>query len=152
MAYARETKVPVDRSRAELEKVLKRYGATRFAYAEEPTQATIAFELADRRVRVRVPFPSWDDEAIKYTDQGYERSDSSRERALDQLTRSRWRAVVLVIKAKLESVEAGIETFDEAFLAWLLVPGTGRTVGEDVVPRLVRSYETGETPPLLPKL
>lgn len=150
MTYAADTRVPVERSRGELERTLKRYGATRFAYAQEPDIVTVAFELDLRRVRLRIPMPN--PAEYTHTRGGVRRTDNSWAGAVEQAERARWRAVVLVVKAKLESVEAGIETLEEAFLAWLLVPGTGRTVGEDVVPRIEQAYESGETPLLLPKL
>ena len=42
--------------------------------------------------------------------------------------RRRWRALLLVIKAKLESVESGIETFEEAFASQIVL-ANGQTVG-----------------------
>ena len=42
-------------------------------------------------------------------------------------TRRRWRCLLITIKAKLECIETGIETFEEAFLAHI-VTETGQTI------------------------
>jgi len=55
----------------------------------------------------------------------------------------------LVIKAKLEGVEAGITTIDDEFLAQILVPGTDQTVGDSVRPDIARAYEVRGHRPLL---
>ena len=56
---------------------------------------------------------------------------------------------MLCIKAKLESVASGIETFEEAFLAHVIVDD-GQTVYDYVRPKLVEIAETGAIVPLLP--
>jgi len=55
----------------------------------------------------------------------------------------------LVIKAKLEAVETGITTFQDEFLAHIMLPD-GSTVSEFVGPQLEIAYENGEMPRLLP--
>ena len=47
----------------------------------------------------------------------------------EQACRERWRALVLCLKGKLESIESGIETFEQAFLAHTFLP-SGETFGE----------------------
>jgi hypothetical protein len=42
--YAADTKVPVERSRLEIERTLKRYGADRFAYFSETGRTIVMFE------------------------------------------------------------------------------------------------------------
>jgi hypothetical protein len=54
-----------------------------------------------------------------------------------------------VIKAKLEAVQAGIVTFEEEFLAHILLP-SGETVGEWATPQLEDIYEAGGMPEVLP--
>ncbi len=58
---------------------------------------------------------------------------------LDQKNRQRARALMLVIKAKLESVESGVETFEEAFLANVM-GADGRTVYEAIQPAIATQY------------
>ena len=68
--------------------------------------------------------------------------------AWEQALRTRWRALLLCIKAKLESVESGIETFDTAFMAQIVLPD-GRTVEERVLPEIEKAYLTGVAPTTL---
>jgi hypothetical protein len=69
--------------------------------------------------------------------------------AWEQACRSRWRALFLCIKAKLESIESGIETFEDAFLAHIQMPD-GKTVAEHVKPNIAIAYQTNPMQPLLP--
>lgn len=129
--YAEDTKVPVEQSRAEIERTLERYGATAFAYAAERRQATVMFEAESRRVRFRIPLP-----------EGTDRNDQRERRRI-------FRALLLALKARLESVTSGIETFEEAFLAHVVMPD-GKTVYEHAVPRIASAYQSGKMQPLLP--
>jgi hypothetical protein len=55
----------------------------------------------------------------------------------------------LVIKAKLEAVEGGITTFEDEFLAHIVLPD-GQTVAHHVRPRIEAVYSSGEVQALLP--
>jgi hypothetical protein len=50
--YAAQTEVSSDRSRSEIERTLRRYGATAFAYGWEGNRAQIGFKLADRQINL----------------------------------------------------------------------------------------------------
>jgi hypothetical protein len=145
--YAKGTEVPVERSRAEIEKILTRYKATGFVFGWQGGQAAIMFEMANRRVKFVLPLPQPADFAR--TKQGHSRSPSERERACDQARRERWRSFALVIKAKLESVESGIAVFDEEFMPWIVMPD-GKTIGEHIKPKIEQAYIEKKMPPLLP--
>ena len=80
---------------------------------------------------------------------GMPRSPEAREAAYNQAVRQRWRALLLVIKAKLEAVDAGISTLEEEFLAATVLPDN-RTVGAWLLPQLDRAYASGKLPPMLP--
>ncbi len=138
--FAEDTKVPVEQSRNEIERVLTKYGATKFAYAIEATQAMIAFEARARRIRFALPLLHKKDGASENIS---ERSTRERD------TRRRWRALLLCIKAKLESTESGIETFESAFMAHIVMPD-GHTVFEHAGPLIEQSYKSGKSMPLLP--
>ena len=63
--------------------------------------------------------------------------------------RRRWRALMLVLKGKLESIQDDtIETFEEAFLAHTVTPN-GATVGEQMLPQLKDAYLTGRQPQMV---
>lgn len=147
--YAESTQVPSDRSRAEIERTLRRYGADAFAYAWEGRSAQIAFKMAGRSILFRLPLPDRNAEEFTLTPTGRERSESAAGEAYEQAIRQRWRALALVIKAKLEAVEAGISTVEDEFLAHVALPG-GKTVGEWVGPQLDAVYARQEMPALLP--
>ena len=149
--YAKQTEVASDRSRAEIERTLDRYGATGFVYGRTAVEAVIAFEMGERRVMFRLPMPDTDSDEFTLTDTGRERSDTAARKAYEQATRQRWRALALVIKAKLEAVESGITGFDEEFLAHLVLPN-GQTVGARMLPELQTALSGGDLPPLLPDL
>lgn len=149
--YATATTVPTERTRAEIENTLKRYGATSFAYGWEGNKALIGFQMAGRRVRFILPLPDSTEDRFRLTPTGYLRTKAAATKEFEQASRSRWRALALVVKAKLEAVESGITTFEDEFLAHILLPD-GRTYGEFAVPQLDAVYETGEMPKLLPGL
>lgn len=150
--YAATTEVPADRTRSEIERTLQRYGATSFAYGWEGSRAVIMFALADRRIRFVLPLPDRDSNAFRFTETGRQRTTTSSEQAYDQAVRQRWRALGLVIKAKLEAVAAEITTVEEEFLAHIVLPD-GRTVGEHTRPSVAEAYQSGlMSGPLLPAL
>lgn len=147
--YAENTQVPSDRSRADIERTLGRYGAAGFMYGWQGDRAVIAFELEGRRIRFDLPMPDRRSTEFTRTDTGRERSPAQAEKAHEQAVRQRWRALHLVIKAKLEAVDSGITEFDEEFLAHIVLP-SGDTVGRWMLPQVARSYESGQMPALLP--
>ncbi len=150
--YAEGTSVPSSRSRDEIERTLTRYGASQFAYAWQEGRAMIGFVLNGKQVRLALPLP--DRKAREFTHtptRGTLRSPAQQEEAYEQAVRQRWRALALVVKAKLEAVEAGISIFEREFLSDIALPD-GRTVGEYVLPQIEESYRSGLMPPLLPAL
>lgn len=150
--YAVKTSVTVDRSKAEIESMLTRYGATRFASGWEAESAVILFEYNARRVKFELPFPEKTaDRFYRAADGRHRLAPGKRADALalklwEQECRSRWRALALVIKAKLEAVESGITTFEDEFLAHIVVRN-GQTVGEWLGGKL--GELGGKLPPLL---
>jgi hypothetical protein len=106
--------------RAEIEHLLQKAGATKVDVITERDRATVLFEIHDRRLKLVLTLPTKYPNAAK----------------LEQLRRSRWRALLLCIKAKLESVARGVETFEEAFLAHVVMPG-GDTIYEQMKPKLI---------------
>lgn len=149
MAYAENTSVPIDRSKAEIERVLVRYGATGFMYGIRPEKAVIAFEANNRHVRFLLPMPDAEAKEFRTTPTGRSRKGDAVNSAFEQEICRRWRALALAIKAKLEAVETGITEFDEEFLAHIVMPN-GKTVAESAIPAIDEAYRTGRAPALLP--
>jgi hypothetical protein len=147
--YAATTEVPSDRSRAEIERTLARYGATSFLYGWQEGEAVIMFEMHARRIRFVLPMPDSRARAFTYTPIGKVRSAESARAEFEQAVRQRWRALALAVKAKLEAVEAGITSFEEEFLAHVVLPD-GETVGRWMAPQIERAYAERRMPAMLP--
>ena len=146
--YAAETTVPAEKSRAEIEATLTRYGADAFAYGWDGPRAMIQFRHQGKYVRFVLPLPDRTDTRFtQYESRGriYERTPLQAQKEYEQAIRQSWRALALVIKAKLEAVEAGIVTFDQEFLSHFVLPN-GETFGDWAIPQLARAYELGEMP------
>ena len=149
MVYARDTNVSVNRTREEIIAILERYGADAFGYAQDGNHQVVFFRMEGRRVRLSVEMPG--PEEFILTPTGIRRTPATQHRMHNQACRQRWRAMLLLIKAKLEGVASGITTLEEEFLAHIYLPD-GRTVGEFIQPQIEESYRTGQMPPLLPML
>lgn len=147
--YASDTTVPVERTRAEIETVLRKYGATKFFASWDDFGAVIGFQCADRLIRFQLKLP--EQAKFRKSSTGRVRSSQATEKAWEQGCRQRWRALLLTIKAKLESVACGIETFDEAFLAHVVMPG-GESLGRHLLPQIDEAYKTGQMPTSLLQL
>lgn len=150
--YASETTVTVAASKAEIERIVERYGANGFMSAWQSDQAVIAFAMASRQVRFTLTMPKRDEERFTTYLRGsvpYYREESAATKLWEQACRQKWRALALVIKAKLEAVESGITVFEDEFLAHIVLPG-GKTVGEETRPMIAHAYATGQLQPLLP--
>lgn len=147
--YAEKTTVAADRSRAEIEKTLTRYGADQFIYGWDADHDAIGFRMNGRQVKFSLPKPDINSDDIRLTESGKERTQTQINAAYEQAERQRWRALALVIKAKLEAVEAGITVFDNEFMAHIALPD-GQTVGDFMRPQIELAYEKGTMPALLP--
>ncbi len=148
--YAEGTAVSSDKSKAEIEHTLRRYGATAFMSGWDAGRAVIGFEMEGRRIRFTLPMP--DRQAREFTHtpgRNLERHRDDQERAYEQAVRQRWRALALVLKAKLEAVAAGITVFEDEFLSHIVLP-SGETVGQWLKPQIHLAYETKTMPPMLP--
>lgn len=148
MAYAEKTKVSPEKSRHEIEEILKRYGATGFGYSWEGCSAVIMFFADGRYIRFVLPLPNPKDEKFTHKDKWNTRAEPQVQAMVEQATRQRWRALGLAIKAKLESVNSGITSFEDEFLAHVVLPN-GQTVGAAMKPALEDAYSSGKMPKLL---
>jgi hypothetical protein len=129
--FAEDTGVTAAKSRDQIVEMMKRAGADAFLFGEDKGRATIGFRLEGRYLRFTVPIP--------------ERGP----RGGEQLVRTRWRALWLVVKARLEAVAIGLTTIEEAFLAETILPDK-HSVAEVMLPQIEAAYRDGKMPPLLP--
>jgi len=156
--YAAGTDVPANRSREQIEKVVTRYGADQYLYGwggagmvGPAGTAVIQFRAHERYVRFVLPMPDRDDHEFTVTDTGRARTATAAEAAWEQATRQRWRALLLNITAKLEAVDIGLATFEQEFMANIVLPD-GSTVSDFMAPQIERAYATSEMPSMLPAL
>ena len=129
--FADGTKVSVESSRGEISGILAKHGCERMAWGTEPVGDTLQFELGDQRFRFRIMRPTADE--IRKRDSGdyvYSHNVDWKTKA-EQEWRRRWRAHVLLIKAKLEFIDGGDTSLEQEFMPYLLMPN-GRTLGEFV--------------------
>lgn len=169
--YARGTKVDVARSRVEIDVLLSRHGASSVAILndDENSRAAIAFTLKGARFRVELPLPSRDDVTPKKKEwregkwivlegkaeepRDWNRKSADQRRAwvdeqLAQGQRERWRAVLLLLKSKLEIVRLGLVTLEHEFMADMVLPNGG-TVAEQLAHAIRNGLGSGDAPRLL---
>lgn len=145
--YAKGTSVPVARSREEIERLLTKYGADQLSSGWTEGKAVVMFRAQGRYIKIEMPLPpvgspntrSWERQKGVF----YSTDAAAAE------TRRRWRAMLLYIKAKLESVESEIVSFEQAFMAHVLLPNR-QTVGEFMAPQITQAYAGGDMPKALP--
>jgi hypothetical protein len=125
VTYARNTRVPPEKSRADIERCVRKYGASGFVSGWQGDAVRIEFLARDRHIRMSMTEPPG-----------------------EQPRRSKWRSLLLLVKAKLEAVDAKITTFEEAFLGDIVMPD-GRTVYEATKGPIKLAYETKEPANLL---
>lgn len=148
--FAAKTIVSVEKSKAEIEATVRRYGADGFMTAWEADKATVQFKCKGRHVRFLLTLPNrYEKRFTEFSHRSGLRSLSGSEELWEQACRQKWRALALMVKAKLEGVDSGIATFESEFLANIVMPN-GRTVYEQTKELIAIAYDKGEMPTLLP--
>lgn len=148
--FAQGTRIDSTRTEGEIRKILKKFGATRYAFYEDDANIGFSFEYEDRRVRIVVELPEPDAKEFAMTPSGLQqRSESAKLQAWQNECNRQWRLLALTIKAKLVAVTEGIRTFEQEFLYDIVLPNN-QTVGQFIAPQIEQSYLTGKLPPLLP--
>jgi hypothetical protein len=131
MAYAEKTDVPAARSQQQLVDLLKKHKAEQVAIGWSEAHGQAGFQLGGRVYKVTVPM-----------------AKPGRGVNVPQVERARWRTLLLVVKAKLEAVDAGITTIEQEFLSNTVLPD-GSTVFEQTQQTIERAYVEGHVRPLL---
>lgn len=149
MKYAKDTQVSVEKSKIEIEQTVTRYGASQFMSGWKENSAMIGFKMKERNIRFILPLPLRSEKRFTKDKYGHSRPESKAIELWEQEQRQRWRALALAVKAKLEVVESGISTFEDEFMAHIILP-SGQTVAEWMGPQIRTAYETGLMPPMLP--
>jgi hypothetical protein len=120
--YAEGTSVPAPKTRGEIEHYVIQHGAVRFAFGHLEDRAAVSFVAKGYLVRFTIPMPSAEDKdvrkrALSLSRSNYRIDPPKLQIALEEENRRRWRCLLLAIKSKFTTIESGIETFEEAFLA-----------------------------------
>lgn len=142
--YAAGTTVSIGRSREEVERLLRNYGAGSFMYGTQGDKAAVMFEMRERQYRIELEYPPLTSFVSP------QRNRQQVQAAYEAEQRRRWRSLVLVIKAKLEAVNSDITTIEEEFLAHAVMPNR-QTVWQWLAPQIQEIYRSGKMPPLLPE-
>lgn len=130
--YAEGTKVSVEASRGEISGILAKHGVTRMGWTSEPLGDALLFELGGYSFRLSIVRPTLEDVKRAYIDAGgrwnlvYDPQGK-----VDQEWRRRWRANVLLLKAKLEFIASGDTTLIRELLPYAILPG-GQTVEQAI--------------------
>ena len=126
--FAEGTKVPVAQTKQEIDRLLEKHAAhTRIQGTDDLRGVNlVAFTMGGRQVRYELP---------------HNPGDPGEQRRV-------WRALLLIIKAKLELIAGGDSTVDVEFLPNIVLPN-GNTVGQLIGTQLDEMYASGTMPPLL---
>jgi hypothetical protein len=152
MAYATTTEVSVDKTRIDIEYTLRRYGANAFMYATQDSRAIIMFEMRGKRIRFVLELPDANERRFTHSaGRGIKRTYDAQHKEWEQACRSKWRSLLLVIKAKLEAVDAKISVLEQEFLSNIVLPN-GQTVADFMIPQVERAYIEGAMPAMLPMI
>lgn len=157
--FAASTSVSIEKSLREIRDLVLDHGGQAFATAEDEERVCIQFLMQERRIMFELQMPVL---ASFLQEQRNVRGGKTITRDVapataaqrhTQACRAAWRALALTIKAKFVAVEDHVETFEEAFLAHVVVPGkNGRSERfiKAASKMLADSYMGKPLPPLLP--
>jgi hypothetical protein len=134
--YVRGASISSAASRVEIQDMLTDYGATGFRCGWEDGRAAIAFTAGGRRFRFVLALPGPAGDPLQPRRQG------TGSKSPEETARRCWHRLSLLVRAKLEAVASGIVTFDQEFLAYMVLPGGG-TVFQDAAPAIGTAYATG---------
>lgn len=148
--FAMDTSVSVERSKAEIEQLVIKYGADGFSTSWRGEIARVEFMLYERWVRITLKLPDKSDDEFQFTETGRERAANVAYKEWEKACRSMWRKLLLIIKAKLEAIDAGISTVDREFMPDIVLPDQ-KTLGEHLMDKIDTAYKTGKVAGLLPE-
>ena len=143
-----DTTVSADRSKAEIREILLRYGAEQFGISEGHGHARLGFVAQGRLIRIDLGLPDRRHSAATKAGKWLRAGSAAALSIHDQEERRLWRAVRAWIYAQLESVESGIRTFSEVFLADTVLPN-GERFADWAAPQIEEQVEGGRMPRLL---
>lgn len=149
--FAHDTKVPVSKTRMEIDALLRQWGCTALQWTDEFERGHAQLRFRWRHdelvyaARFDVQMPSVAELNKEFSSRSPLSQAAQLRRSADQRWRSLHRVLLLRIKADLNCVAAGLTTAFDVFLAHI-ENGQGRTVAESLEGRdLTRFLLTGPT-------
>lgn len=121
--YAEGTKVTVDSSRGEITGILAKHGVKKMGWMSDGVSDQLVFEIDGQSFRFTIEEPT-----IAWAKQAYPNAYDFHAKVQAEWRR-RWRANVLLLKAKLEFIESGDSTLTRELLPYL-VTKNGETMEE----------------------
>ncbi len=133
--YAKNTSVPVARSKQKIEELLVSYGIEEYFSGRSPRGDGIGWKYKGKVYKKSVPTPNHE--------------DYSTENQYQQALRQRWRILYMTLKMKFEEIADGGISFEDQFLAQMSLPD-GSTVADFMrLPDNVARLEKTKMPKLL---
>lgn len=135
MKYAKNTTVPVARSKQKIEELLESYDIEESLLGRSPRGDGIGWKYQGKVYKMSVPVP--------------DRNDFNTENQFQQAIRQRWRILFMSMKMKFEEIDAGVISFEDQFLAQMSLPD-GTTVADFMkLPENIARLEKTKMPKLL---
>lgn len=129
--YAEGTKVSVESSRGEITGILAKHGVQRMGWMGGPEGDQLMFELAGGSYRLDIRRPTAEELRARDSHEYAYPDNVDWAGKVEPEWRRRWRANVLLLKAKLEFIDSGDTTLARELLPYRLLKG-GQTV-EDLI-------------------
>jgi len=166
VSFADGTSVSVEKSKLELERLLVKHGAKQYGTAHDDANgfAIVHFKMSERLIRLQIPIPpltdwpdptkpSYQQKVRGKTPRTWDRLGEGGRVAWvrtewEQVCRTRWRCMLLIVKAKLELIAMKLSDVEREFLADITLPD-GRSVAELLKPYVKQAYLEGVMPRLL---
>jgi len=141
--YAEGTQVSVESSRGEITGILAKHGVVSMMWGTEPMGDVLQFSLQGKSFRFVIAKPR--PEEVRERDGGQYTYPGNIDWVAKtaQEWKRRWRAHVLLLKAKLEFIEGGDTTLEKEFMPYMLT-SDGRTIGELVESGGVKMLAAGK--------
>ena len=141
--YAEGATVEVLSSRIEIERMIAKHGGGDVLAGTLSGKAFVQFRMKSRWVRLSVPTPTINDPRVQRGPNGGHRTEAQKKTAIDGELRRRWRALVLLVKAKFAAIDDGVTQFEEEFLAHVIID-QNRTVYDVMRENIDQHYITGQ--------
>lgn len=141
--YAEGTEVSAAKSESEIRAMLQKFGADSVITGNEGRKVFVLFKARGRFVKFTLEMV----DPAKIAARSPTGQAWNRENRIDAENRRRWRALTLLVKAKLAGIADGIVTFEEEMMAHTVMPD-GKPFHEHANPAIEEAYRIGG-PPLL---